>query len=442
MTFKEWKKWYKSLPGAKKWFVVLILIRPLVDNFWDLKHISAFVSPLYYVGILTPFFIFRSLRTRSLGPKIKNQTDSLMSLFSFFTIISCIAIMTLEPGVSTLGDVLKMITPVLLYIYLRRFIQSESDLTGVLQAFMYACIFPGIMRVYENIFGPIAVQYLTEGRGGGTRYRGGYADVMSYAIYMVGFWMIACYQYIKGVYEKKVFTYKNYGFMFFAVAISLLMLISIKHVSTWSVFLVTSILFFRYNLNSLKGLLVVGVILLALLPFYGQVIYQKQILPLIQKEINVADGVTDESAAFNGRVGRWERYFDSWGKEGILTQLLGVPFSTLDNRTIFIMIGNGMHNDYVRLIFFCGLIGTISYLLWYFSLFKYIFKLKPPEQFLFLSALAALFLHSMSTLPLLYPLYMYLLLPIIGFSMLKQKKKLTKVQAPLYSIDKLESKVA
>ena len=60
MSFKQWWAWYKGSPLFKKWFILLILLRPLIDNFYELKETSALASPLYIVGILTPILILLS----------------------------------------------------------------------------------------------------------------------------------------------------------------------------------------------------------------------------------------------------------------------------------------------------------------------------------------------------------------------------------------------
>jgi hypothetical protein len=58
MTFREWKKWFKELPWSCKWFVIFILIRPVTDNFYNLKEISPVYSPLYILGILRRYLFF------------------------------------------------------------------------------------------------------------------------------------------------------------------------------------------------------------------------------------------------------------------------------------------------------------------------------------------------------------------------------------------------
>ncbi|HEX5003120.1 MAG TPA: hypothetical protein VFW78_11545, partial [Bacteroidia bacterium] len=54
MSFRQWRRWYSGLHSSVKWFIVLVILRPVIDNFYYLKTVSPFLSPLYLVGVLTP----------------------------------------------------------------------------------------------------------------------------------------------------------------------------------------------------------------------------------------------------------------------------------------------------------------------------------------------------------------------------------------------------
>ena len=64
MSFKEWREWYKSLHWTRQWFVILNLIRPITDNFYELKQVSIVLSPLYIIGGLTPIFVVASMTNK------------------------------------------------------------------------------------------------------------------------------------------------------------------------------------------------------------------------------------------------------------------------------------------------------------------------------------------------------------------------------------------
>lgn len=55
---------------------------------------------------------------------------------------------------------------------------------------------------YESIFNPIAIEYVSEGRGGGSRIRGAYADIMNYAIYIEILFITMSYYFLTYIYNK------------------------------------------------------------------------------------------------------------------------------------------------------------------------------------------------------------------------------------------------
>jgi len=102
MNIKSWWKWVKSLQATRKWFVILILIRPIVDNFYDLKKFSAISSPLYIVGVLTPVFILMSLASKKLPASKSSGSDVLMGGFTALLIFNCFVYYSLELSVLAL----------------------------------------------------------------------------------------------------------------------------------------------------------------------------------------------------------------------------------------------------------------------------------------------------------------------------------------------------
>lgn len=418
MTFKEWWKWLKALHATKKWYLILIIIRPVLDNFYELKEISALASPLYIVGVLTPVAIFSSFTSKKFPKKTPSSMDVPWAVFSFFLVFNCFIFYAIDLSVVALGDLIKYSTPVLLYYYSRRFVQTTQDLHGILMAFMISSIFPFGMMIYEA-FNPIAVQYIGEGRGGGARIRGGYGDIMNYAVYIVGLFLVTGYFFLKNVYGKFRLVVKPVH-MVIVLGFVIYGLTQIKHVSTWTVALALIVLLMMHNMRNLKGIFFVMIVLGSILPFFAEDLYKAQIEPLIAKEIKVAEGESDESAAFNGRMSRWERYFEIWEQMPAINHFIGVATSNFDETVI--MIGAGMHSDYVRLLFLTGFIGLTFYILFLIFTGMNYFRLKIPEKFLLIGALASLMLWSVSTIPLLYAPFLYITFPIFSYSMLPQNR--------------------
>ena len=153
------------------------------------------------------------------------------------------------------------------------------------------------------------------------------------------------------------------------------------------------------------------------LVFFGEAIYENQIEPLINKEVNVANGDAEIESGLNGRVGRWERYFDIWFSEvPFYSKLIGVP--TSGHRLSPVMCGGGMHDDYVRNLFTSGIIGIFFYLTFLGSVVYRALFFKIPERFLIIGSVIAIMLHSISTVPLAYSAYVSLLFSIISYALL------------------------
>ncbi|MFM7727822.1 MAG: hypothetical protein ACKO7B_14050, partial [Flavobacteriales bacterium] len=103
-----------------------------------------------------------------------------------------------------------------------------------------------------------------------------------------------------------------------------------------------------------------------------------------------------------------------------VAQFLGVTFS--DFKEAPIMIGGGMHSDYVRMLFLSGIIGAAVYILFLLTLPLNWSKLRKPERFLFFTTYSALMLYSVSTLPLLYLPFLNYVFPVLVFVLLPSKR--------------------
>jgi O-antigen ligase len=214
------------------------------------------------------------------------------------------------------------------------------------------------MLMYESFVNPIAIEYISTGRGGGSRIRGAYADIMNYAVYIELFFIIISYWFLANLYGR-VKLKINAVHVAIALVFVFYGLTRIKHVSTWTVTLVVFVLMMIHNLRNARGFIFVIVLITIISAFFAEDIYNSQIEPLIGKELRVVDGESESSQALNGRMSRWERYFEIWEQMPMSNHFIGITtanFPETDN-----MIGAGMHSDYVRLLFLTGFIGVGAY---------------------------------------------------------------------------------
>lgn len=419
MPFSEFRLWYKGLPWVFKWFVWLVILRPIIDNFYFLKEISPLLSPLYLVGVLTPVMLFFSFISPSFRAKYRSPIgDLLFGLWGVLVFINSFAVFLNDASLNLFGAVIKMTTPVMLFFYLRHMISSRKDLMGVLQAFLIGCIFPAVIFMYEQLFGAISPDYLSEGRGGGARIQGAYADIMSYAIYIVGSFLVVSYFFIRKL-ELGTATLRDFLFLGAVVLIDVVGLMAIKQVSTYSVMGVLIALLLMFLFTNRKTTVLV-LLTIPLIGFVAVKIYDSSLGQMVDKEIRVLEGESDVNRSFNGRMTRWNKYFELWDEMPGYSVYFGAPTSGFKETPI--MIGGGMHSDYVRNLFLTGVVGLILYNLFLLFLFFKSIALNKYDKYLALACLLALSMHSISTTPLLYVSYFYLLLTVFSFVLLPLNK--------------------
>lgn len=413
MTWKEWQKWFNSKHWALKWFVVLILIRPLVDSFYFLKEISPLLSPLYIVGVLSPVLIIWSLGR--LKRPAYSQLDSTFKLFTFFAGIGIAFVVFYAPlSREALEMTLKLSLPFFLYFYLRRFIRTQQDLDGLLQTFLYSGVFVAMVLIYELAFGAIRVE---ESRGF-ERLQGNFGDVVSYGIYIVFCFLIVTYFYFSR--KQKVNRQNRILLIVFVSMLCLLGLVNMYHVASWIIFLSLVGLFFMFNFrNNYSGALLMVLAGIALFLVFGQELFNERILPLLSTDQRVFEGDLGVDRLAHGRVGRWKWMLDLYTRQNVIIQFFGFPI-TMDRPYPF--VGSGAHNDYMRILFLSGYAGLLTYLAVLVQVYRRAMKTVFAVQYLGIGALLILMLFSVSITPTYYPHFMYITMAIIAFLALPQSQ--------------------
>ncbi len=403
MTFKEWKKWIGEIHWSLRWFIFLILVRPIVDNFYYLKDISPLLSPLYIIGVITPVLAIYSI------VHVKKPNYSRLDFyFGFMAVLgsfSCIVLAVSDAfAFDSLDFAFKFMLPFLLYFFCRRLIRSKKDLQGVFQTFSYSIIFVVLIFTYELIFGPINIQISR----GLERFQGSYADVMNYAVYTSCGLLITFYSFIEK--PKSVSHRTRIILLTFAIVYTVLILFNIHHTASYAVVAALSILFVftitRANLG--VGILVISI---SALVFYivGSEMLSEQVTPLIETDIKVYEGEKGNEQLFHGRVGRWMSFLDFFNSKSTIVQFLGLPLG-MDHPYSY--IAKGSHNDFVRMLMVCGYIGLITYVLILINIGSRIIGHKIAFTFLGLGTLTIVFLYSISLTPLLYATLMYVIMSV------------------------------
>lgn len=406
MTFKDWKIWITSLPWHLKWFVILVLIRPIVDNFYYLKNISPVLSPLYFVGIATPILCVVGIVVYR--KKDKSVFDFLFGTWTILMLISLFFMFLFDPLSKTfLEYLLKLTMPVYLFFFLRLLIRSRKDLDGILQTFIYSSLVVILIFLFEIFVNPVKV-LKTRGL---ERIQGSYGDVMNYAIYMSLGFLIMCYFYLRN---------KNIGSMIkmnrniiITIILSLACLFKISHTASYGVFLVILALFILFNLKTNKTAGVVLVVVVGSLGyFFGAATIEEKITPLIKTDIAVYEGKKANERLLHGRVGRWKMMIEEYSEFSVPAQLFGMPLTLQET---YPYVGTGSHNDFIRILFYTGFLGLTTYLLILINIFRRLKHLCSSDYFLTLGTFMILFMYSVSTCPTLYAPMLYIIYSVICY---------------------------
>jgi hypothetical protein len=388
--------------------LLVIFVFPMFAATWEMKKSSGF-SPLQLLGLLVFAFGFMSIiRKKSTAPNLIFT----FYLFLFLLVSNLLLVFGYEGTIAQFGDTIRTILPFLLFFYFRKHINSMLDLEGFLITFLIASIFPIGTLYYEILFDPIREVYNTESRGGGLRLSGFYADLFGYMSHLICGFISYCYFYIKNIDKrKKSFVFSNLGFLV-VLLICLVGIYNLRHQASWTVSLALLLIFVHFIRKKVSFFqLMVFLFIMLGVGFY---FYTEIFSTLFAKDINVYQGNAKDSAALNGRVYIWKKYYAFWENFGVIAQWLGSGIAQHEKSRV--MMGGGMHNDYVRLFFSTGIIGLLCYLSFLFYLLKNTLKIKMAEmKYLMLGSVMVIIMYSISSLPLLASgAMMYFLMAIIS----------------------------
>lgn len=417
MRFQTWRAWVGGLPWSLRWFVILVLIRPFLDVMYFLKEISPLLSPLNIVGVLTPLLVvasYFSLRFPRVQPSF---LDKIMGAWGVIVALNTIAVLTATPGFGGVEIAIKITTPVILYFFVRHLIRSKTDLVGLLTTFLYASLFPAGMILYEQFRGPLSAVSITRGI---PRLEGLYADVMSYAIYLVGALAIVMYFYLDP--ENEQFRRARGRKLAVVLGLVLLALMNMQHAASWGVSAALVVLLMAHSMGRRHWpqILLLALVSLGVVYAWGGEIGSR-IVELYQVDLLVVQGDIESGRMLHGRVSRWNRYLAEWDALPVGGKLLGVPLA--ETGRLSRMLLTGLHSDYLRILFTSGLIGLGTYLLFHLGALWKSMRLPRPERFVVRAVIVVMLLYSITTTVTIYFPLMYLCLSVLAYAALPHGRR-------------------
>jgi hypothetical protein len=278
---------------------------------------------------------------------------------------------------------------------------------GILTTMFYASIFPLFNLIYDVFFG---------GGGDAARVHGMFPDVINYASYLLFSVIIIIYFYFQRRKSPMMMNIKPV-FIIIYLGIVLIGMWKIKHMASIAVFFVIVGLFLRHDMKRrVIQIMLYSIIVIVTILVYGDDFYEEVINPRVEKEVEVIEGQREQTQAFHGRMWRWQWLWGEWERSSFFAKMVGYPWGMGFSRH---MVGINVHNDFLRMLFFTGIIGFITWLVFLSRIIRRIKYLNKADKFISLALLASLFLYSVTTLPTIYvglmntyvTLFAYLALP-------------------------------
>ena len=409
MKLKYWWRWVNSKPLYLRWFIFLMLIRPVAEQFYNLKEISPLLSPLYWLGVLT---LLLSVIGQIKGRRIKSGFDNLFLSWSLLISGSVIMMLFASSSLfSFLNYAIKLTLPVAVFYFLRVFIKGKSDLAGLLTTFLLSCIFP----VLFLLIGLSGGQYFMQGR-----FSGAYADVFNNAFYLSMGLIVFLYHFIQNRTYKNTLVIRN-SYVLISLFISLLGLWVIKHLATVVVLLTVLALFIYIVFRKHRGAAAFLVLISAIIVMTsGNRFYNEVLDTRIEKEVEVIEGSRGLYQGIHGRMSRWVWLTGEFKSAPVYAQIAGYPYTLKYSNH---MVGITPHNDFLRILFSTGYTGLVLYLLILFRVYRGAKFRDIPDKFFLYAILLATILYSITTVPTFYPGYVNILMISFAYSALPVIRK-------------------
>lgn len=399
-------KWFKSKKWFEQLFLLLLILRPVVEPYFYLKESSPLFSPLYWIGILTFLIsIFGILTNR----QIKSQSDRMYLWWSVLVVVNIFCLLFSTDFLNFFIFGLKLIYPVTIFFFFRGFMKSKYDLYGVMMVLLFSSGIAGLWLIVDVLK-----------IGFNLRLGSSFADVINYGVYANLALIITCYFLLKFQLIKKVLWRPKTFLLIGIFIISLVTFYAIKHIASLAVFvsILCTFVFFLSQKKIGLFLVVFGIFLVTFL-IVGDRFYEDVVNDRIEKEVQIVKGERAKSQALHGRISRWEWLYKEYEKSNIAGQLFGYPLNlTYSNH----MIGITPHNDFLRVLFFTGLFGLIFYLSFLIGIIRKIRFLASSEKFLAYASVFCFLLYSISTVPTFYPGFNNFIFAIFAFLALPIQK--------------------
>lgn len=412
LTIRVFYSWLRDLSFYQQWFVLLVLLRPFIDMLYFMKQNSPFLSPLYWVGIVTPIAAIYSVQVLSNKRNVSVRVPLSIKSFTGLLIIALfVGVYTAVDLLSYIGLAFKIITPFVLVFYIVRVMQTPKFKENIIFALSLASLVAAILMIIEYFVSPFS---RSMGNTSIEYVKGFFADPFSYGMYLN-------ILLITGLRSNHTSSYQR--IVLVVLLGGSIVLFTIGHLASMGLLIILAAYKYLYRIG--KGGAIPYLVIIAATLYFVRAEIAEDTMPgqQISNELEVLSGIRPMEQGAHGRMSRWMLYLDSWSKENTLVQVIGMPYTFTSG--IEQWISGDVHNDFLRMMFTVGVLGLFIYL---FVLFRLVFIRVGDTTFAieYQSMIIIIVVYSFTALPLLVPTTSYLFAVAIGLKLSSVKRSVVQ----------------
>lgn len=333
------------LIDTKRGILLALIMRPLIDIFWELKYLILNVRPPEVNGVLFPLVIFLKLLLSKKNNNFNSPFNIAIIFYFFYQFYPFLLITSDAGGIQAVNYFFRIIHMLIGFFIFQKFFHEREDFKKLLIALIIAGLTPLGISFYQNVLGG---QIRTEETIGGlVRNIGLYHDAYTLRFYTL---QTLAALILYGAY------FVNQGKIWLKgiiVSIGLFCIYTIYRIYSKAGYLILAqwaVVWYvaRKRIIMLVLLFVVGLITVSLSRFT----WIEEIQVVYSKEVGALEGEEQVEMMFQGRVGGWLASIEYWKTQPLHKKLFGLGYSSI-----------GAHNDFLRALFGTGIIGLLLYVI-------------------------------------------------------------------------------
>jgi hypothetical protein len=330
---------------SKKGILIAVVIRPIIECFYEHQYAVAGFRPPEYLGFLLPIVLFLNILLSKNRSFLRAPNSIVWILYIYFQLFGTGLIYVLGDDFElSVNYFFRAFNGFIGFFIFQQYFQTKKDFQILLIVHLIAGIFPLGMSLYQNLLGGLIRSEMTT--GGLIRNIGLYHDAYTMRLYsfqtlaaVILYW---CYFVKSNSFAKRsILTIYSLlaGFTIYKLFSKAGYIIVAEWLIVWTV---------AQKKFAYLGIILI-IVIAASLMMKGPVFDTLDIV--YSKEIGALKGVEKADRLFAGRVGAWKVLLKQYADNSIALKLFGDGAPHTD-----------AHNDYLRALLGTGVLGLLIYL--------------------------------------------------------------------------------